>query len=253
MRIRFGRLTHSQIVATVFALTWATCPFIFAQERARQEVKRVTREVVSRIVPAEGVDALVDQILNVPAIITRSATARGDDVLTLVRPEGTYTFEGMTYDQSTPDATPVFSGSITLLNMSGNQNTYDLTSLTVIDHNRIDYTITSSVAGLQEEEVGTLVGIDTGRAIHSVSKNGQNTAARILNFTNITNSGQGVTAAAQCEPVYYEGGGASAASAGAIVSSDGWGTVAVEPCTVLAVVVVVVVFIIICYLFCWLL
>ncbi len=247
------RLTCSQVVATVFALGWAACPMAFAAEQGRQEAKHVAREIVSRVVPVERVDALLDQILNVPATVMRSATASGEDILTLVRPEGTYTFEDMAYSQDNPDVTPVFSGRITLLDAGGNQSTYDLTSLSVFDHNRIDYTMTSSsqVAGLQEES-GTLIGIGAGRAIHAVSENGQNTAARVLNFSRITNPNQGAVASESCEPVYYEGSGGIGSASASATTSDGWGTVAVEPCTVLAVVVVIVVFLILCYLFCWL-
>ena len=247
MRTRIGRLTHSQVIGTVFALTWATCPFVFAQERAKQEVKRVTREVVSRLVPAERVEPLLDQILSSQATIYESSTASGDTVTILERPEGTYTFENMTYTQDTPDAAPVFSGKVTLQNIGGNTNVYDLTRLTVIDHNRIDYAVSfsSTSAGVQEE-AGSLIGVGAGEAIHIVSENGQNSTVKgTLNYSRISNPQQDAIAAAACEPTFYGDGGASAAS--------GWGTVAVEPCTVLVVAVVITVAIILCYLFCWLL
>lgn len=176
------RFTCSQVVATVFALGWATCPMVFAAERGKQEGKRVAREIVSRLVEVEQADSLLDQItaMNIGNYIV-------GDVISLERPEGTYIF-----DQVIRNAVGGVSGIVTEYNLDGERVAdYNIANVAIPDDNRINFSISVSTPNMDWVEDGALVGLqsDPGKAVALVSVDGGDSRLSLVDFSGLAVSG----------------------------------------------------------------
>lgn len=233
------KLTHVQIVTTVLALTWAGCPFVFAAERAKQLV----RDTLIRQFEDAGDRALFDQISRIAfstsAVAMAPSTVELPASLTVERPEGTYVITNLDVVNT------VVSGTVTVFDADGLEvGTVDIAQATLSDDNRIDYAVTTTTADESRSEVGSLTGIteEEGTAIQLVSINGEDTNINVVNYKALLEDG-GTTSSHSCPVTTSSYGGGTA--------SDG--SVAIDPCTALAVVVVIIVFVIVCYLFCWML
>jgi|CXWL01.1.fsa_nt_gi hypothetical protein len=193
-KIFTGRLTRSQVAATVFALGWATCPMGFAIERGKQEGKRIVRETVSRAVGVEQADSLLRQIhgMDFGAV---SATASAGDVITLERPEGSYVFSQMAADSDNN-----ISGHVAMFDPGG-QETGEviINRIAVLDENRIDFDISSSTsaataaASVNWSGAGSIVGLSGGAqglGMAFVAVDGEDTRPMLLNYGSLDLSGR---------------------------------------------------------------
>jgi hypothetical protein len=153
----FHKFTHSQIIGVVFVLGHAICPLAFAQERAKQEVKKIVRDEYSRTIGEERVDSILDQIQQVPLNVLGS-TASGNQVLVTLG-DNTYAFENVKLTGK------VFSGEVQVTNSGGEiVGDFQINKLTK-DANKIVYDINAKTPAEDWKEVGVLAGSDDGSII----------------------------------------------------------------------------------------
>lgn len=197
------RLTCSQVVATVFALGWTSCPMLFAIERGKQEGKRVAREVLTRAVGAVRADSLLGQFGNMDigklsTSVVFTATATVSKVFTLERPEGTYVFSNMLVVNNN------VSGNVAMLDPTG-QKVIDIavSQVAFINDNTINFDIASlpTADAPAVTAVGSMTGIqsDPGTAMISVSANGSDTVLLQADFGSA--AAQAVASAGSVSPI----------------------------------------------------
>ncbi|MFH1108339.1 MAG: hypothetical protein V1790_03955 [Planctomycetota bacterium] len=189
-----GRLTCSQVIAMVFALSWATCPMVFAVERGKQESKRVAREIVSRVVGVQQAESLLSQMHGMDLGTVLIPATAGSDAMTLVRPEGTYVFNNMARDVSGN-----LSGAVTVYDATGAVVAeVSISRITVLDDNRIDFDISATMSNATASAstswagVGSIVGINNGTkglGMALVAPNGEDTKPMLMNYGALAASG----------------------------------------------------------------
>jgi len=178
-----GRLTCSQVIATVLTLGWATCPMVFAVERGRQEGKHVAREVVSRVVGTERADSLLAQIegMQIGRFVTIGNTA-----------SSTVSFElsGATYvfTRIASDVNGRLSSFVEQYDLNGTKTgEFDFTNIAATDDNRLEFSVVASMQAASSTVDGALVGVpsDPGTAVATTSVDGGASRLSLVNFSGV--------------------------------------------------------------------
>jgi hypothetical protein len=194
MKRLIGRLTCSQVIATVFALGWATCPMVFAAERGKQEGRRVTREIVSRVVGVEQAESLLSQMRSMNLGTLTIPTTTASDAMTLVRPEGTYVFNNLARDENGS-----ISGAVTVYDANGAAIAeVNIARVALLDDNRIDFDISVSAPDATASEStsagwsGSIAGLNNGTkglGMAFIAPNGEESRAMLMNYGSLAVSG----------------------------------------------------------------
>lgn len=177
--MKFGEMTRSQVVAMVFSLFWATCPTVFGLERGKQIAKNVIRNVRP--------ESLLDQIksIRVPNFTVL------ENSIEIPRSEGKYVFNDLSFNNG------VASGSISVYDINNVLvATLDLTRLTMLNNNRIDYSISMADQNQIVHNIdGIFVGGNKQKATVLSSVDGEETRSMAVDYSGLTTNG-GVTVSA---------------------------------------------------------
>lgn len=191
MKLRSSKLRRSEVVALILMLGNMTCPTAFALERGKLEGKQATRGSASRVVgitPAPS-ESLLGQMRDLDLGTLLIPSVAIDEVMTLVRPEGTYVFKDLARDDAD--------------NLSGTVTVYDLNQtvaaevkisrVAVPNDNRIDFDISVLSAAPDGAPttlswVGSVAGINDGTkgvGLAMIAANGGETKPVLLNYGNL--------------------------------------------------------------------
>ena len=213
------RLTCSQVVASVFVLGWAVCPMAFALERGKQEGKRATREIASRVVGAEGADSLVDQIGAMQ--IGRFVTVGNVDGAVSVELNGaTYVFNQIASDaDGFSSLVEEYRVKDSLTDSVEQRKTgeFDFTNITATDDNTIEFSVVATTRGLNWVEHGALFGVpsEPGMAVASVSVNGGDPRLSLVDFGGFATVDSAVSAPTLALPIVTSFAGQPSSQGGA--------------------------------------
>ncbi len=242
MSFRLNRLTHSQIIATVFALMTMACPMAFAKERGKQLARQVLQQMSPGLAQLSTVFErprtsvpILDQITNLnvgePSIV--------GNTITLDRPEATYVFTDMAFDESG------VSGTVTVYDLQGEvTSVMEISKLTLPDDNTVSYSVGILAGENAWTEDGVLTGVgDAGNAVVAVSTDGgETTQTTRINFRGLDVSQASVATGETCPITPQDGSN--------IFSGGEGGAASFVACAIVVVVVVLGV-LITCLLFGW--
>jgi len=179
----FSNLTCAQTVATVFVFFYLLCPFAFAIERGKQEGKRVTREIVSRVVGAERADSLLAQIeaMRIDRFMTIGNTASG--AVSFEAPGFTYVLKWIA-----SDADGRLSSLIDVYDSNGEKTgELEFLDIVVADDNQLNFSVGVSTATESLTVAGALVGVqnDPGTAVATINVDGGDSNLALVDFSAV--------------------------------------------------------------------
>ncbi len=242
-------LSTPRTMATVFALFFSVCPTVFSVEKGRQLGRELVVAELTNRYGESTAKSLLEQIRDMD--IGRFTHQVAENIVTLVRPEGTYVFENLSHKNG------AVSGLATMFDSHGEKlGEINLLNVGSPDKNRINFSAQVSDAdGLNWTENGVLAGLGDGQAVSLGSINGEKTGLSLVDF-----KGMDVSTSTSSSPITVTTLGYSADD-GVVTMSDSksGGCSAVEQqsqaatvvgCVIIIVVVVAVV-VLACAIFGW--